>query len=163
MATQNINKGLKRTALSIALGMCLVSSVALAQSTSGGVFGTVAPGSTVTIKNNSGLSRTVTADASGRYAANNLPVGTYTVTAGGVDRQVVVTVGGNAQVSFVGPSLGTVTVSATSVPQIDVSAVDTRTIITAEELRRLPIARSAEAIALLSPGAVVGTGRFFGG
>src|SRR5436190_24029336 len=114
--------------------MCLVSSVALAQSTSGGVFGTVAPGSTVTIKNNSGISRTVTADASGRYAATNLPVGTYTITAGGVDRQVVVTVGGNAQVSFAGPSLGTVTVSATSVPQIDVSAVDTRTIITAEEL-----------------------------
>jgi len=53
--------------------------------------------------------------------------------------------------------------SGTTLPQSDGSPVDTRPIITAEELRALPIARSAEPIALLSPGAVVGNGRFFGG
>jgi len=165
MASKISNKGLKRSALSIALGMCFASSMVLAQSTSGGIFGSVPAGSTVTISNNSGISRTVTADANGRYAAGNLPVGNYTVTAGGVKRQVLVTVGGNANVSFVGAAanIGTVTVTGTSGPQIDVTSVDTRTIITAEELRRLPIARTAESIALLSPGAVPGNGAFFGG
>ena len=165
MASKISNKGLKRSALSIALGMCFASSMVLAQSTSGGIFGSVPAGSTVTISNNSGISRTVTADASGRYAAGNLPVGNYTVTAGGVKREVLVTVGGNANVSFVGATanIGTVTVTGTSGPQIDVTSVDTRTIITAEQLRRLPIARTGEAIALLSPGAVPGNGSFFGG
>ena len=164
MASRISNKGLKRTALSIALGMCFASSVVLAQSTAGGIFGTVEAGSTVTISNNSGLTRTVTADANGRYAAGNLPVGNYTVTAGGKQRQVVVTVGGNANVSFVGVTeFATVTVSGTSVPAIDVTSTDTRTVITAEELRRLPIPRSAESIALLAPGSVPGNGAFFGG
>ena len=86
MASKISNKGLKRSALSIALGMCFASSMVLAQSTSGGIFGSVPAGSTVTISNNSGISRTVTADANGRYAAGNLPVGNYTVTAGGVKR-----------------------------------------------------------------------------
>ena len=156
MASRISNKGLKRTALSIALGMCFASSVVLAQSTSGGIFGAVEPGSTVTVSNNAGINRTITADANGRYAAGNLPVGTYTVTAGGVQRQVLVTVGGNANVSFV-TDIGTVTVSAANVPPIDVTSTDTRTIITAEELRRIPIPRTAESIALLAPGAVPGT------
>ena len=162
MASRISNKGLKRTALSIALGMCFASSVVLAQSTSGGIFGAVEPGSTVTVSNNAGINRTITADANGRYAAGNLPVGTYTVTAGGVQRQVLVTVGGNANVSFV-TDIGTVTVSAANVPPIDVTSTDTRTIITAEELRRIPIPRTAESIALLAPGAVPGNGQFFGG
>ena len=40
------------------------------------------------------------------------------------------------------------------------TAVDTRTVFTAEQLQRLPINRSAEAIALLAPGAVAGAGGY---
>ncbi|MFT3763483.1 MAG: TonB-dependent receptor [Pseudoxanthomonas sp.] len=158
-----LSKGVKRTALSIALGMCVAGGVQ-AQSTTGSIYGTVPAGTTITVTNSSGLSRTVTADASGRYNISSLPVGTYTVDAGDAGkRQVTVTVGTGAYVAFGGDAtdLGTVTVTGAYVPVIDVKATDTRTVITAEQLRRLPIARSAEAIALLSPGAVTGNGTYF--
>lgn len=164
MASNYLAKGLKRSTLTVALGLCFAGAVQ-AQSTTGGVNGTVAAGSTVTISNNSGFTRTVTADASGHYAASQLPVGTYTVTSGADKRTIVVTVGSTANVSFGGDAtnLGVVTVVGSNVPSIDVTATDTRTVITAEELKRLPMPRSAESIALLSPGAVTGNGTFFGG
>ena len=164
MASNYIAKGLKRSALTVALGLCFAGGVQ-AQSTSGGISGSAPAGSTITISNNSGLTRTITADANGRYNASNLPIGSYTVTSGDSKRQVVVTVGSNANVSFGGDTntLDVVTVVGSGVPTIDITATDTRTIITAEELKRLPMARSAESIALLSPGAVSGNGSFFGG
>lgn len=161
-----LSKGVKRTTLSIALGMCFAGAIQ-AQSTSGGISGTAGEGTTVVISNNSGFRRTVTVDASGRYSVGSLPVGSYKVTAqrGGQTigaRDVAVIVGRNAEVSFVGDSgtttLETVTVTDTRIPPIDVTALDTRTIITAEQLQRLPIERSAEAIALLAPGANPGSG-----
>jgi len=163
MASNYLAKGLKRSTLTVALGLCVAGGVQ-AQSTTGSVFGQAPAGSTVTITNNSGLTRTVTADADGRYTASNLPVGQYTVTSGGDQRQVTVVVGSSANVSFGGATnLGAVTVVGSAVPSIDVTATDTRTVITAEELRRLPMPRSAESIALLAPGAVTGNGTFFGG
>lgn len=162
MASNYLAKGLKRSTLTVALGLCVAGGVQ-AQSTTGSVFGQAPAGSTVTITNNSGLTRTVTADADGRYAASNLPVGQYTVTSGGEQRQITVVVGSSANVSFGGATnLGAVTVVGSAVPSIDVTATDTRTVITAEELRRLPMPRSAEQIALLAPGAVTGNGTFFG-
>lgn len=166
-----LSKGVRRTALSIALGMCVAGGVQ-AQATSGGITGTVAggEGSTIVITNNSGFSRTVTADASGRYSLSSLPVGEYTVTAqrGGQTvgtRNVTVIVGRSADVSFGGDAttLEAITVTGSNVPVVDVTALDTRTVITAEQLERMPIARSAESIALLAPGANAGAGGFFGG
>jgi len=159
-----LSKGVKRTALSIALGMCVAGGVQ-AQSTTGSVYGTVPANTTVVISNNSGLSRTVTADESGRYNISSLPVGKYTIEAQGLGkREVTVTVGTGVFVPFGqdATELETITVTGTSLPVIDIKAVDTRTVVTAEQLQRLPIARSAEAVALLAPGAVVGNGRFFG-
>jgi outer membrane receptor protein involved in Fe transport len=163
MASNYLAKGLKRSTLTVALGLCVAGGVQ-AQSTTGSVFGQAPAGSTVTLTNNSGFTRTVTADADGRYAASQLPVGQYTVTSGGEQRQITVVVGSGANVSFGGATnLGAVTVVGSNVPSIDVTATDTRTVITAEELKRLPMPRSAESIALLAPGAVTGNGTFFGG
>src|SRR5690606_34662133 len=89
MASNYLAKSLKRSALTVALGVCIAGGVQ-AQSTTGGIYGQVPAGSTVTNSNNSGLTRTVTADADGRYTATNLPVGTYTISADGQERQVVV-------------------------------------------------------------------------
>lgn len=171
MSKPSINRILRRSALTVALGLCFAGSVQ-AQSTSGSISGTVAggEGTTIVISNNSGFRRTVSSDASGRYSVGSLPIGDYTVavqrngeTVGAKD--VTVIVGRTADVSFTGggaTTLGTVSVTAASVPAIDVTAVDTRSIVTAEQLERLPIQRSAEAIALLAPGANVGAGGFFG-
>lgn len=166
---KNISNATKRTALSIALGMCVAGGVH-AQSTSGGINGTVAGGgdSAVVISNNSGFSRTVTTDAAGRYNISSLPIGEYTVTAqrNGQTvgtRHVSVIVGRSTDVSFGGDAATTlevVTVTGTNVPAIDVTALDTRTVITSEQLQRLPVDRTAESVALLAPGAIAGAGGF---
>ena len=166
-----LSKGVKRTALSIALGMCFAGAVH-AQSTSGSINGTIADGagSTIVISNNAGFSRTIQADASGRYSIGSLPIGQYKVTAehNGQSlgtRDVTVIVGRSSDVSFNSgtATLETVTVTGANIPAIDVAALDTRTVITSEQLARLPVTRSAEGIALLAPGANAGAGGFFGG
>lgn len=173
MASNYLAKGLKQSALAVALGLCFIGGVQ-AQSTTGNIYGNVGQGATVTVQSQTGLSRTATADNNGRYTISTLPAGTYTVTIerGGQvvsTRTVTVRVGSGAEVSLAGAGaagatqLETVTVSGLSVAPIDIQATDTRTIVTAEELRRIPMPRSAESIALLAPGAVVGNGTFFGG
>lgn len=159
------------TALALALSMGL-SGVALAQSTTGSLFGDAPAGSTVLIQNTSGFSREITIDASGHYNAGSLPVGTYTVTLQNngqtVDSRSSVTLraGAGTDVSFANAenaqNLGAISVTANSLPAIDVSSVDSRTVITAQQLAKLPLARSAESIALLAPGAVQGSGYFVG-
>lgn len=161
MASIHLAKGMKRSALTIALGLCFAGGVQ-AQSTSGSIYGNAPAGTTVTVTNNSGFTRTVSADASGRYALGSLPIGNYTVTSGSEKRDVVVTVGAGTQVSFDSnvTSLGTVTVVGSSVPPIDVSTVSTSTVVTSEQLKRLPLTHTAEAIAMLAPGAVQGNSVF---
>ncbi len=169
MASNSIRSGFKRSALTVALGLCFAGAVQ-AQSTSGNVYGTTTAGATVTVSNDAGFTRTVTADSQGRFNIGSLPVGNYTVTSGANKRSVVVTPGQGAGVQFVaeqaagnsGNTLGTVTVTGNGASAIDVTTVSTSTVVTAAQLKRLPIARSAESIALLSPGAVTGNGTYFG-
>lgn len=161
-----------RSALSVALAMAF-SAGALAQSTTGSIYGSVPAeaGLTVQVQSDSGITRTATVDSSGRYNVGSLPVGTYTITLRRgeevVDTREGVTIrlSTGTDVSFGSSTgatdLGTVTVTGTSAPKVDVSAVDSRTVFTAADLQRLPLGRSAEAIALLAPGAVSGSG-FFG-
>lgn len=158
MASKNFAKGLKRSALTVALGMCFAGGVQ-AQSTSGAIYGKADAGQTVTIVSETGLTRTVTADANGRYSAPSLPAGRYKVTAGGDARDVTVLVASGAQVDFgdATTTLGTVTVSASSVPVIDVSQTDSRTVFTAEQLQEIAVARDINAVALLAPGVINST------
>ncbi|MEI7036846.1 TonB-dependent receptor [Fulvimonas yonginensis] len=166
---------IRRTALAIALSMGFAGA-AFAQSTTGSIFGDApaAQGETVLIQNASGFSREVPVDASGRFVANQLPLGDYTVTlrqnGQTVDTRnnVTLRVGAGTQVSFAAAgaadaqNLSAITVSANALPSIDVTGVDSRTVITAEQLAKLPLARSAEAIALLAPGVVEGSALFTG-
>ncbi|WP_254775327.1 TonB-dependent receptor [Pseudoxanthomonas sp. GM95] len=166
-----------RSALSVALAMAF-SSGALAQSTTGSIYGSVPAeaGLTVQAQSDSGITRTATVDSSGRYNVGSLPVGTYTITLRRGDevvdqrKNVLLKVNSGTDVSFAGGAsgagatdLGTVTVTAANAPKVDVTSVDSRTVITAADLQRLPIGRSAEAIALLAPGAVSGSGYFGAG
>ncbi|WP_426687895.1 TonB-dependent receptor [Rhodanobacter ginsengiterrae] len=164
----------RHTALVLALNMSL-GGVAVAQSTSGSIFGQApaAAGETVVATNSSGLTREVAVDSSGRYQISNLPVGIYTVSLkrdGAVidlRQNVALSPGAGAAVAFTAPSaapgttsLGAVTVQANALPSIDVSSVNSSTVITSADLRRLPIGRNAESIALLAPGTVGGS-QFF--
>ncbi len=165
----------RRNALAIAMALGMgVSGLAFGQATTGTIFG-VAPnaaGDTVTVVgNNNGVSRTVSVDAQGRYSVGNLPLGTYTVTLKN-DGQVVSTrnnvgiaVGSGTEIDFMGSQeaadLGAVEVTANALPAIDVTSVSSSTVITAQQLEELPVAQSAEAIALLAPGTVAAS-RYYG-
>ena len=67
--------------ISLALSVALGSAGAIAQSTTGSIFGQapVAAGESVQAKSTSGLTREVAVDADGRYSIGSLPLGTYTV------------------------------------------------------------------------------------
>ncbi|HEY4091898.1 MAG TPA: TonB-dependent receptor [Luteibacter sp.] len=164
----------RRIALAVALALATTPG-AFAQSTTGGIFGQVptATGQTVVITSDTGLSREVAVDERGRYSAGQLPLGTYTVSlrAGGqtVDTRnnIVLKVGAGTEVSFVSSAkeaqdLSGMTVSASALAKIDVSSIDSRTVVTSEQLAKLPLGRSSEAIALLAPGVVNNGGNFKG-
>ena len=156
MAYKVINKGLQRTALSVALGMCFAGG-ALAQSSVGNINGQATAGSTVVIENEAtGMRRETTADADGNYAFRQLPPGTYKVTAGGQSRNVVVSLGSN-----VTADIGAVeVVGGGSINAIDVSSVESTTILTAEQIAKVPVARNITNVALLAPGTVRGDTAF---
>ncbi len=172
MSTSHFPGRLPLRALYLALAAACAPA-AFAQSTTGSLFGDVpaAPGTTVRVENQSGVSRDLPVDASGRYKSPALPIGTYTVTLlrdGKVldtRDNVAVRVGNASEVSF---SAGTaqaatldgVQVSANATPPIDVASVDSRTVIDAQQLAKLPLGRTAEQIAQLAPGVVPNSGGF---
>ncbi|MEO6800345.1 MAG: Oar protein [Rhodanobacter sp.] len=166
---------LRRTALTVAIALsCGVAGQAFAQATTGTIFGQapVATGETVQITGGAGFNRTVPVDSSGHYTIT-VPVGTYTVNLlqnGQVIQShanITPKVAGSTAVDFTttataGPgnknvqNLSAVTVSANAIPTIDITSTRESTVITAEQLSRLPLARSGAAIALLAPGTVQG-------
>ena len=157
----------RRHALAAALAISFgFTGVAMAQSTTGTFFGQAPVGDSVTVISQTGLTREVPVDSSGHYRISNMPVGTYSVQlkkdGSVVDSRdnVTLAVGVNTEISFAAKTLSTVTVNANALPQIDVASVDSRSVITSKDLQRLPLGRTAEAIALLAPGVVQGSGFF---
>jgi len=167
--------GLRRSALALALAVS--AGAAFAQSSSGSIFGQAEAGSgkVVVLQNlGTGLTREVPVDSSGRYRAASMPVGTYRVTLkqDGQTLQsrdnVVLQVGGGTEVSFLAAapsvadakSLEGVSVEAAALPGIDVSSVDTRTVLTSEQLAKIPVSRDVTQAALLAPGAVGSDSRY---
>ncbi len=163
MPKPTVNRALRRSALTAALGLCFASGVQAQSNTTGSVFGQAEAGSVILIEGETGIGREIAVDADGRYRVTALPTGTYTVsevrngqTVG--SRTVRVAIASGTEVSFVGPSDGAVelegvTVTARAVP-IDVSSVDTRTTLFADDLDKLPLPRSVTAAALLAPGVI---------
>ena len=164
----------RRTALAVAVAAGVgLSGQVLAQATTSTIFGTapVAAGETVQVIGGSGFNRTVPVDNAGHYTVT-VPVGTYTVNllqdGKVVQSQANVTpkVSGAQAVNFAeaganaknAQNLSTVTVTGNALPSIDVTSTREATVITAEQLSHLPLARSGAAIALLAPGTVRGAG-----
>ncbi|GGA12120.1 Oar protein [Dyella caseinilytica] len=168
----------RHTALAVAVAMGFgFSGSVLAQSTNGTIFGQapVAAGETVQIVGGSGFNRVVPVDKSGRYSVT-LPVGTYDVTliqdgkAVQTKTGVTAPAAGAVTVDFAAASgaanaqsLSSVMVTANAIPPIDVSSTQESTVITSEQLKNLPLARTGAAIALLAPGTVQGASALGGG
>jgi outer membrane receptor for ferrienterochelin and colicin len=166
VGTRTFATGLKRSALAVALGMCFAGAVDAQSNITGTIFGQVPaqPGTTIVIENlDTGFSRTIQADAQGRYRAASLPNGRYRVTLQkdgnvvGVRDNVQVNIAGGVDVSFAqagAAQLDAVTVTGDVIPVIDVSQTDTRTVLTAEQLSKISIARDIASVAMLAPSVV---------
>nr|WP_295377438.1 TonB-dependent receptor [Pseudoxanthomonas sp.] len=163
-----LSKGIKRTALSLALGACFVGGVQAQSNTAGAITGRATAGDTITITNpNTGFSRTITVGGDGSYRFSALPTGQYTVTSSsGGSRNVVVSVGTASSADFVTSSGAATTLDAVQVVgsgfinPIDVSSVESTTILTAEQIAKIPVPRDATSVALLAPGTVRGDAAF---
>ena len=151
-------RNIKRSALSVALGMCVVGGVQ-AQSAVGSIFGSSQPGSTITIQSpQTGLTRSIVAGSDGRFTFSQLPPGNYSIVADGQTREVLVKVGSGSQVVFGEASAktldGVTVVGARALNPIDVSSVESTSVFTADQIAALPVASDVTSVALLSPGAV---------
>ncbi|HWU78435.1 MAG TPA: TonB-dependent receptor [Rhodanobacter sp.] len=167
------NRMFQRKALALAIASITsgFAGVAWAQSTTGTIYGAVpvAPGETIRISGSAGFNRVIPVGPSGKYAVT-LPVGTYTVsllqdgTVVQTRTDVSPVAAGAVAVNFVSSAsaanaktLSTVNVTANDIPAIDVSTTNQVTTITAEQLRQLPLQRSAADIAMLAPGVNMGS------
>ncbi|WNL46328.1 TonB-dependent receptor [Dyella sp. BiH032] len=167
----------RRTALAAALAMGLAGTAMAQSNASGVIFGrTAEAGSSIHIENlDTGFARDIAVDADGRYRAGSLPVGRYKVTLQKDGKtlesrdNVQVALGSGVDVSFAGAvassagnaqTLEGIQVVGNALPAIDVSSVDSRTVLTSEQLQKLPLARNVTAAALLAPGVVSGDSRY---
>ena len=172
----NKNLRYKRMALAITLACGVGSSTLLAQSTSGSIYGTADPGAKVSaINEGNGSTRSITVGQDGRYQFNSLLPGNYQVNlmenGKTTSQEVTVLAGQGANVNLASAAaaattgssaqnLSTISVTANTMPSIDVSSVQTNTVLTAEQMKQLPIAKNVTAVALLTPGAVKGDSAF---
>ena len=164
--------GLSRKTLAVAVASAIAMAFtggALAQAVNGTIRGDV-PVSTnesVRITNDAGFYRVVPLSKSGKYSIT-LPVGTYTVSLlknGAVvhSHDKVTTIAGTAvNVNFVeaekkATQLVGITVNASYRPPINTDTTTVQNTVTAQQLKLLPVQRSADSIALLAPGVVPGS------
>ena len=115
----------------------------------------------------SGVSRTTETSASGAYRFSHLTPGVYEVTANAVGyhsaiRKVTVNAGLGTPVNFdltPGHVEETIVV-ATRLHTVDVTSMETTTMLTAADVDLLPVSRNINAVALLAPGATLGDSAF---
>ncbi len=160
---------LRKSVLSVAMGLCLSSLVAapaLAQSATGAVAGRASAGDQVVLVNSAtGASRSVEVAGDGSYRLNQLPVGDYSLQvkrAGqdvGSPVAVSVSLGGTTTVNL--GNEGNLTnldavqvVGSRVVNRVDVRSTETATNISRQEWSRLPVDQGLSAVALLAPGVV---------
>ncbi len=89
----------RRTAISLAMGMCL-SGMVYAQSADGNIVGKAKGGAAVTLTAPGGAERRITAGPDGSFNFSRLQPGNYRVTADGITREVTVAAGVDSRVSL---------------------------------------------------------------
>jgi hypothetical protein len=156
-----------------ALTVAVVEPAMAQSNASGNIYGRVdnAAGATVVLSNtDTGLHRTVTPDASGRYQASAMPAGHYKVELmrnGAVANttEVDVLVGQGVDASFTATQAAGVTQVRVMGHhnRIDVSNANNGATFTAKELAALPIEQSVNAIIQLAPNTTRADPRYAGG
>ena len=145
----------RRSAIALAISMCF-TTVALAQSSEGSIFGRVAVSKArITLESvENGSVRHIDANADGSFNFSKVAPGKYKITSGSVTREVEVTIGTGTEVKLDSTSV-VITGSRIRSP-IDVSSSESNTVFTQAEIQSMPISRNATAVAMLAPGTVQG-------
>lgn len=153
---------LRKGVLAVALSACLANGAFAQSNSTGTIAGQEAAGDTILIEGQgTGVRREVSTQADGSFRVSSLPTGTYTVTVRHADgttapsRTVNVSIGTTSTTT-----LATVQVTASAINPIDVASVESTTIMTAEQIEKIPVARSITNVALLAPGTVKGDAAF---
>ncbi len=159
---------IKSNILALAITMAF-SQIAIAGDTTGGISGIVDSGTKteITIKSkDTGLTRTISTDSSGRFLVPQLPVGNYEVTttdsAGKTYSQSVdVSIGVTSNILIGANTMDSVQVKGSELGAlIDVYSTDTGLQISEKEIDKLPVRRNVNAVALLAPGVIPGDAGF---
>jgi len=158
LAQRKLSTGAVKVAAAVAFALATAGtgSLAFAQSSEGSLYGKVTPGASVTLTSpETGTTRTITADSSGNFTASRLPPGKYTVSAGGKESDVNVSIGGSTLVDL-DKALTTVAVTSGRVGAIDFKSTETNFVFSQEQVQALPVALSVNAVAALSPSVLKG-------
>jgi hypothetical protein len=159
--------------LALALGIAMSCGAYAQTNTGGSVFGQAGAGDVITAESAGiGVSRTATVGGDGNYRFSQLAPGAYRITRKAADgsvstRDVTVSVGTGSNVSFGGiddtaTNLESITVIGGAINPIDVSSVESTTVMTEQVIDRLPVARSVTSVAMLAPGTTMGDARIGG-
>jgi outer membrane receptor protein involved in Fe transport len=159
----------RKKALAIMIGLALAGQSWGQSNATTTIFGEVkAPsGASVVVQNlETGVQRTLTPDAAGRYVANSMPPGRYTVKvlrSGAVEatQEVEARVGSGVEANFGGAEMQKVTVSSVR-NHIDVSNTNNGVVFTAKELKQIPVANDVASVVQLTPGVSRGTNSQYG-
>jgi outer membrane receptor for ferrienterochelin and colicin len=170
------NLVLKKTVVSRALMLAFgagmmsvaVSPAVMAQSNAAGsIYGNAAPGTTVQVVSlDTGVSRTVNVESSGRFQLTSLPIGPYKVSlmngaTAEKSTNVDVSLGRGVEAIFATSNVQVVQVSGAR-KAIDVTTTNNGASFTARQLENLPVAKTVEAIVQLAPNTTRGDTRFAG-
>ena len=122
----------RRTAISVAVGMCLSSAVH-AQSAEGTIIGKAKAGATITLTTPEGSSREIKTESNGSFTISKLPPGRYKLVTGGNSRDVTVTSGADTSVAFDIAEIEKITVTGSRIARDTFNSVSPVQIITREE------------------------------
>ncbi|MCG8274884.1 TonB-dependent receptor [Stenotrophomonas sp. NLF4-10] len=170
MPVPAIGRKIRNSALCLAIGACFASAAYAQSNTSGSINGQAHSGDVIVVENPAtGFSREVAVAGNGAFRVGALPPGAYRVTRRAADgtatvrENISVSTGTGANVNFVATDAATldrVEVVAAGINPIDVSSVESATILTEAILDAIPVARTVTDVVLLAPGTTVGDAAF---
>ncbi len=154
----------------VALSAAVVAPVMAQSNASGSIYGRAdaAAGATINVTSTeTGLKRSMTADANGRFQFTSMPIGHYKVEMvknGKVQSttEVDVFAGQGVDANFAPAATSTVLITGRR-SRIDVSNTNNGATFTAKELNTLPVARNVDAIIQLAPNTTTVDSRYGGG
>lgn len=166
-----IVRGVVQLTLAIAVLIGTATVVKAQSNANGYLYGSGPSGATIVAENlGTGLKREATVDAAGGFVVPLLPTGAYRVTlrvSGKPDQvadEIAVSVGSGAAVRFGEKgeviAMEKFKVAAGSISPVDVSTVESVTIMNIATVEQLPISRSPYSVALLAPGTTQGVSAF---